>query len=213
MVTNTLNISLYSDALGIDSHYCRLILAEKDVPVNIIEVNANALPEDVLHLSPYQRVPLLIDRDVVLYETRIISEYLEERFPHPTLLPTHPAPRASSRLLCYRIFHDWIAIAENIMNTDDKTIKANQARLLADGLTSVTAVFADRPFFLSDSYSLADCALSVLLWRLPTLGVILPVQAKPIIKYAQRMFAREGFALGLSAQEKRLSQLQSWSNI
>jgi RNA polymerase-associated protein len=211
LVTNALHITLYSDALGIDSHYCRLILAEKNVPVNIVEVNSNVLPEDVLHLSPYQRLPLLIDRDVVLYETRIISEYLDERFPHPTLLPTHPAQRASARLLCYRIFHDWISIAQTILNTDDKTIKAQQAKLLADGLTGVTALFADRPFFLSDTYSLADCALSVLLWRLVTLGVILPPQAKAITKYAERMFKREGFMLSLSAQEKRLSQLPSWS--
>lgn len=208
MVTNTLNITLYSDALSIDSHYCRLVLSEKDIPVNIVEVNANALPEDVLHLSPYQRVPLLIDRDVVLYETRIIAEYLDERFPHPTLLPTHPAARASARLLCYRIFHDWLCLAEKILNTDDKAIKAQNARLLADGLTSVTAIFADQAFFLSENYALADCALSVLLWRLPLLGVVLPAQAKPIIKYAQRMFAREGFVSSLSAQERRLPQLQ-----
>jgi len=211
LVTNSLNITLYSDALGLDSHYCRLILAEKDVPVNIIEVNANALPEDVLHLSPYQRLPLLIDRDVVLYETRIIAEYLDERFPHPALLPTYPAQRASARLLCYRIFRDWISLTENILNTDNVTIKAQQAKLLSDGLTGVIALFADKPFFLSDSYSLADCALSVLLWRLPMLGVVLPAQAKPIIKYAERMFKREGFTLSLSAQEKRLPQLQAWS--
>ncbi len=211
MATNTLNITLYSDPLGINSHFCRLVLAQKDIPVNIIEVNSNKLPEDVLHLSPYQNVPVLIDRDVVLYETRIIAEYVDERFPHPTLLPTHPAARASKRLLCYRIFHDWISIAEKILNTDDKGLKAQQSRLLADGLTSVTAIFADQAYFLSENYSLADSALSVLLWRLPMLGVVLPAQAKPIIKYAQRMFAQEGFVLSLSAQEKRLPQLQSWS--
>lgn len=211
MVANTLNITLYSDTLGIDSHFCRLVFAEKDIPVNMIEVNSNALPEEVMHLSPYQRVPVMIDRDVVLYETRIIVEYIDERFPHPLLLPSHPAGRARIRLLCYRIFRDWLSLANTILSTDDEAVKSHHAKLLADGLTSVTAIFAEQNFFLSESYTLADCALSVLLWRLPLLGVNLPAQAKPIIKYAQRMFAREGFALSLTVQEKRLPQLQSWS--
>lgn len=211
MVANTLNITLYSCAVDIESHYCRLVLAEKDIPVNLIEVHTNALPEDVLHLSPYQRVPLLIDRDVVLYETRTIVEYIDERFPHPALLPMHPSGRAKTRLLCYRVFHDWISKAEKIVNTEDKTIKAQQAKLLADSLTSVKAIFAEQPYFLSESFSMVDCALSTLLWRLPILGVDLPAQAKPIIQYAQRMFMREGFAQSLSAQERRFPQLKTWS--
>ncbi len=203
-----LNVTLYSDPLGIESHYCRLVLAQKGIPVNIIDVSLQALPEDVLHLSPYQRIPLLIDRDVVLYETRTIVEYLEERFPVPGLLPAHPAARARIKLLCYRIFHDWISLAESILSTDNSAYKTAQIKLLSDGLTSVAAVFAEQPFFLNETYTLVDGALSVLLWRLPMLDVILPAQAKPIVKYAERMFAHEGFVLSLSAKERQFPRLQ-----
>lgn len=207
---NSLNITLYAGTMDMDSHYVRLVLAEKGLLVNIVDVDAAVIPENILHLTPYGRLPILIDRDTVLYETRTIVDYLDERFPHPPLLAANPAGKAKTRLLCYRIFKDWYSLAEKITHTHDKASRERTAQALADSLTSVTAIFAEQAFFLHDQYSLADCALSVLLWRLPQLNVTLPSQAKPIMQYAKRMFEREGFQLSLSAQELRFNQ-QPWS--
>jgi stringent starvation protein A len=208
VTANTLNLTLYASVIDIDSHYVRLVLSEKGLLINIVDVETQSLPEDLRHLTPYQSLPILLDRDAALYETRTIVEYIDERFPHPPLLAANPSGRAKTKLLCYRIFRDWFSLADKIAKTHDQASNAQYARELADSLTSVSAIFAQQTFFLHEQYSLADCALSVLLWRLPLLGVTLPIQAKPIVQYAKRMFEREAFKLSLTNQEQRLSQ--SW---
>lgn len=194
-------MSLYSDSDDVYSHQVRIVLAEKGVNVEILAARQGDPQADLLALNPYGTVPTLLDRELVLYEARIIMEYLDERFPHPPLLPVYPVARAESRKMMHRIEHDWYQLLQAIKTNDD----AQQARdYLADSLTSLDPVFADKPFFLSDEFSLLDCALAPLLWRLPGLGIELPSQAKALHAYMQRLFKRDSFQSSLTEAERQL---------
>ena len=194
-------MSLYSDYDDVYSHQVRIVLAEKGVNVDIISVKTTQVPDDLLAINPYGTVPTLIDRDLVLYEARIIMEYLDERFPHPPLLPVYPVARAETRKMIHRIEHDWYCLMQRIQKGED----AAQARqLLLESLISLEPVFADKPYFLSDEFSLLDCSLAPLLWRLPSLGIDIPMDAKGLHAYMQRLFKRESFQLSLSDAERQL---------
>lgn len=195
-------MTVYSDKRGIDSHQVRIVLAEKATTVDIVEIDEHNKPEDLSELNPYGTLPTLVDRDLVLYNADIMMEYLDERFPHPPLLPVYPVARAQSRLLRYRIRKDWYRLANQIEAGEGDVDAARQE--LCDGLTAVSDAFDSMPFFMSEEFSLVDCALMPLLWRLPSYGVELPRAAKPILNYQKRMFERNCFQVSLTETEREL---------
>ena len=194
-------MSLYSDNDDIYSHQVRIVLAEKGVNVDIMSSKKGEIPADLLTINPYGTVPTLIDRDLVLYEARIIMEYLDERFPHPPLLPVYPVARAETRKMMHRIEQDWYCLLQRI-NAGDEVESARE--LLLESLTGLEPVFADKLYFLSDEFSLLDCALAPLLWRLPRLGVEISAQEKGLNAYMQRVFKRESFQASLTDAERQL---------
>lgn len=194
-------MSLFSNVDDVYSHQVRIVLAEKGVNVEIIAAKQDEPSDDLLALNPYGTVPTLIDRELVLYEARIIMEYLDERFPHPPLLPVYPVARAETRKMMHRIEQDWYFLKNCILNDDN----AEQARAnLLESLTSLDPVFADKSYFLSDEFSLLDCALAPLLWRLPKLGLEIAPEFKGLNAYMQRLFKRDSFQTSLTDAERQL---------
>ena len=194
-------MSLYSDCDDVYSHQVRIVLAEKGVNVEILPARPGEANSDLLAINPYGTVPTLIDRELVLYEARIIMEYLDERFPHPPLLPVYPVARAEARKMMHRIEQDWYQLLQHIRLNNEP----DQAReYLLDSLISLEPVFADKPYFLSEEFSLLDCALAPLLWRLPQLGIEVPVEAKALNIYMQRLFKRDSFQTSLTEAERQL---------
>jgi RNA polymerase-associated protein len=195
-------MTLYSGDADILSHRVRIVLAEKDVGVDILNSKTQQLPEDLLHLNPYNTLPTLVDRDLVLYESSIIMEYLDERFPHPPLLPVYPIARAKSRLTIYRIEQDWYSLLDRITSPVKKVSDAARKEL-EESFIALAPVFADTAYFLSQEFSLLDCCLAPLLWRLPRLGVYFnSSSAKPILSYARRLFKRPSFQASLTESER-----------
>ncbi len=192
-------MSLYSDNDDIYSHQVRIVLAEKGVNVDIMVANPNELPSSLLAVNPYGTLPTLIDRELVLYEARIIMEYLDERFPHPPLLPVYPVARAETRKMMHRIEQDWYSLFRGIQLNED-----GAAALLLESLTSLEPVFADKSYFLSDEFSLLDCALAPLLWRLPKLGISISEDYLGLQAYMQRVFKRDAFQTSLTDAERQL---------
>ncbi|KIH81864.1 glutathione S-transferase N-terminal domain-containing protein [Pseudomonas batumici] len=200
-VTNRL--ACYSDPADHYSHRVRIVLAEKGVSAEIISVEAGRQPSKLIEVNPYGSLPTLVDRDLALWESTVVMEYLDERYPHPPLLPVYPVARANSRLLIHRIQRDWCALVDVILDPRSKEPARVQARKeLRESLTGASPLFADKPFFLSAEQSLVDCCLLPILWRLPILGIELPRPAKPLLDYMERQFAREAFQASLSAVER-----------
>jgi len=196
-------MTLFSGDTDVYSHRARLVLAEKGINVDIVPVEAGNLPEDLIDLNPYGSVPTLVDRELVLYSSQVIMEYLDERFPHPPLMPVDPVSRANNRLMLYRIELDLYNQLDTIINGNEKD--ATKARkIIRDNLTAVSPVFEHKPFFMSDEFTLVDCYLAPLLWRLPVLGVSLPKQAAPLLEYAERIFARDSFKESLTELEREM---------
>lgn len=196
-------LACYSDPADHYSHRVRLVLAEKGVSAEIIDVAPGCCPPQLVEVNPYGSVPTLVDRDLALYESTVVMEYLDERYPHPPLLPVYPVARANSRLLIHRIQRDWCKQVDLILDSRSKEPARVQARKeLRESLTGVSPLFADKPFFLSEELSLVDCCLLPILWRLPLLGIELPKPAKPLLDYMERQFAREAFKASLSDVER-----------
>ncbi|MBG6288892.1 MULTISPECIES: glutathione S-transferase N-terminal domain-containing protein [Pseudomonas] len=196
-------LTCFSDPACHYSHRVRLVLAEKSVVADIIDVPAGNIPAKLAEVNPYGSLPTLVDRDLALYESTVVMEYLDERYPHPPLLPVYPVARANSRLLMHRIQRDWCSLVDRILDTRRKdTERALARKELRESLTGVSALFADKQFFLSDELSLVDCCLLPILWRLPILGIELPRPAKPLLDYMERQFARETFRASLSSIER-----------
>ncbi|MGH8504024.1 MAG: glutathione S-transferase N-terminal domain-containing protein [Gammaproteobacteria bacterium] len=196
-------MTLFSDSLCPHSHRARIVLAEKDITVDVVYVDVANKPEDLADLNPYNSVPTLVDRDLVLYDSRVIIEYLDERFPHPPLMAVDPVSRAKSRLALYHIERDWYGLLPDLASSGEK--KSSAARqILRESLLSTVDLFKAKPFFLSDEFSLVDASIAPILWRLPSFGIELPPQAKPIQKYAERAFARPSFRESLSERELEL---------
>ncbi|MCC5013449.1 stringent starvation protein SspA [Legionella sp. 31fI33] len=194
-------MSLYSDNDDIYSHQVRIVLAEKGVNVEILHAKQGEAPNELVAVNPYGTIPTLLDRELVLYEARIIMEYLDERFPHPPLLPVYPVARAETRKMMHRIEQDWYYLLQRIKAGVDQ----EQARThLFDSLVSLEPIFADKPYFLSDEFSLLDCALAPLLWRLPQLGIEIPAKMKGLHAYMQRLFKRDSFQASLTDAERQL---------
>ena len=197
-------MTMYSDASSPYSHRVRLVLAEKNITVEVMDVDPLAISDDIMDLNPYGTLPTLVDRDLVLYESRIIMEYLDERFPHPPLMPVDPVSKASSRLFLHRVDHDWYRLMDQILAGGKQAGKARKE--LRESLTVTAPVFASKPFFMNTDFSLVDCSIGPLLWRLPLLGVELPVQAKAVNDYAKHLFARESFKASLTELEEEMRE-------
>lgn len=198
-------LACYTDPADHYSHRVRIVLAEKAIEAELIEVLPGQLPVRLAEINPYASLPTLVDRDLVLYEPGVVMEYLDERYPHPPLLPVYPVARANSRLLMHRIQRDWCALVDRILDVGSAESLRLQARKeLRESLTGVAALFADKPFFLSEEFSMVDCCLLPILWRLPQLGIELPRQAKPLLDYMERLFARPAFQASLTATERAM---------
>jgi RNA polymerase-associated protein len=197
-------MTLYSSPNDMYSHQVRMVLAEKGVGVDIILVDENHPSEDLLELNPYNTLPTLIDRELVLYNAHVIMEYLDERFPHPPLFPVYPVARAKCRLMMHRIKRDWYSLAEQIEKGKDAE-KAKKE--LQQSLVALAPVFGETPYFLSEEFTLVDCSLSPLLWRFPHWGIELPSQCKSIQKYAERVFKRDSFKASLTETERELREV------
>ena len=194
-------MNLYSTATSIYCHRTRIVLAEKDIAHESIIVDPRNLPEDLIDLNPYSSLPTLVDRDLVLYNSRVIMEYLEERFPHPPLMPVGPVARAQTRLALFRIENDWYPLAEIFETKGEKAVVKARKELM-ESIAASADVFAAMPFFLSEEFSLVDASIAPLLWRLPHYGIELPSAAKAIQSYAERLFDRDGFQLSLTESER-----------
>ena len=199
---------LYSDSISPSGHCVRLVLGEKDINVEINYVEDGERPESLIEINPYNSVLTLIDRDLVLYNEQIIMEYLDERFPHPPLLPVDPVIRAGNRQLRFRVLKDLYSLIEDIESSDSVKV-GNAQKTMKDNLTAIAPAFMQKPYFMSDDYTLVDCCMAPLLWRLPEYGVKLPAAARPLTEYADRLFERDAFQASLSEAEKKMRGLIS----
>lgn len=194
-------MTLFSSGNDLYSHRVRIVLAEKGISFETVEVDHSNPPEDLMELNPYGMVPTLVDRDLVLYDAQVIMEYLDERFPHPPLMPVDPVSRAQSRMTLSRIQRDWDSCVDRIEQGKDKEKAAKE---LSDSMIVVSPVFEQKPFFMSDEFSLLDCAIAPILWRLPSYGIELPLAARALTNYAERVFAMDSFQASLTEQERDL---------
>lgn len=196
-------MTLYSGTIDCYSHRTRIVLFEKDVECKIIFVEPENKPVELADINPYNQVPTIVDRDLVLYQSAIINEYLDERLPHPPLMPVDPVNRARARLMLFRFENDWYRLLPEIASGDKKT--ANKARnVIRDGLTVISPIFKEQSFILGEEFSLVDCALAPILWRLDRFKISLPRQAKPLMEYAQRVFERKSFQASLTEAEREM---------
>jgi RNA polymerase-associated protein len=197
-------MTLFSDRTDIYSHRVRLVLAEKGINVDIIYVDPATPPEDLIELNPYATVPTLVDRDLVLYDSQVIMEYLDERFPHPPLMPVDPVSRGSTRMTLKRIQRDWDSLVD-VLERDSSQAAAKARKELQDSLTVIAPIFEQKPFFMGDEFSLMDCAVVPILWRLPKYGIELPPSTKALKDYADRIFKMDSFQASLSDMEREMS--------
>lgn len=197
-------MTLFSKPTCIHSHRTRLVLAEKNINIDIANVVGPDLPEDLMDLNPYHTVPTLVDRDLVLYDSRVIIEYLDERFPHPPLMPVDPVTRAQFRLALFRIETDWYQLAEQFEADGERKFGSKSRKLLRESILASVDLFAAERFFLSEDFSLVDCSIAPILWRLPIYGIDLGTQAEPIESYMKRVFERPSFQESLTELEQEM---------
>lgn len=202
-------ILLYSDAealswAGLGCHRVRVVLGEKDIPAEVVSIEQGQINEELLHHNPSGSCPTLVDRDLALYDTRVVLDYLDERYPHPPFMPIDPVSRARTRLALYRIEADWYSLLPCFPH-QSRTVEEGRTAL-TEALVASNDVFAAMPFFFGEEYSILDATLAPLLWRLPAYGIVLPKSASAVTKYAKRMFARPGFQASLSDMERDMAQ-------
>jgi RNA polymerase-associated protein len=196
-------LTLFSARDGLESHRARLILAAKGVSYELVLVDPGREPEDLADYNPTSSMPTLVDRDLVLYDVNVIGEYLDERYPHPPLMPVDPLSRARIRLGIARIQREWYPIVAQIQAGAKAQAESARKRLREQLLLSIP-VFKAAKFFLNPELSLADCALAPLVWRLPALGVSLPREAQAVHEYGERIFRNPGYTRSLTEDEKLL---------
>ena len=201
-------MTLYSDPRDHHSHRVRMVLAEKDVRVQVVDVNPRRLPRALLDVNPYNTVPTLVDRDLVLYNSAVIIEYLDERFPHPPLLPVYPVARAQSRLLMHRIELDWSGhLAALMRGTGGARVLDRAHKALRESVVAIAPAFGEKPFFMSDELTLVDCCIAPVLWRLEHVGIDLPERlTRPMARYMQKIFARRSFRDSLTEIEAEMRE-------
>ena len=204
------SMALFSDA---GDHYCqrvRIVLEEKGISSEIIDVDKNKLSNEILEVSPYATLPVLVDRDVALYDSVTLMEYLDERFPHPPLLPVYPVSRANMRLYIKRISNDWCSLFDSLVG--DKLKEAQEKKIkkqLKSLILSTNPIFKEKPYFMNEEFSLVDCCIAPILWRLPQVGIDIPKDAKnkPINDYMKKVFTRKAFLNSLTEIEKEIRSL------
>ena len=194
---------LYSDITSPVSHCIRLTLAEKDIDTEVRYVDEDSVPEELAELNPYNTVPTLVDRDLALYDAQIILEYLDERFPHPPLMPADPMSRAVNRQLRYRITRDLYNLVEEL-DSENEIAAAGAKRTLRTSLLEIDPAFSQMPYFMSAEYTLVDCCMAPLLWRLEIYGIRLPASAGAVRAYAQSLFERDAFQTSMSEPEREM---------
>jgi len=201
-------MTLYTSANSMYSHQTRIVLAEKGVTVDYVIVSEDNIPQDLADINPYNSLPTLVDRELVLYQSNIIMEYLDERFPHPPLLPIYPVARAQARLMLHRIEQEWYTPAKKILSAPSSDEAATARIELQDSLMKILKIFSDYPFFLSEDFTLMDCTIMPMLWRLPLLELSLNAsKAKPIYRYMDKLFERDSFVASLTEAEKELREV------
>ena len=194
-------MTLYSDPNSAQSHRVRIVLGEKDLVFNVEDVLPGQNNEDLIALNPNNTTPTFVDRNLVLYESRVIMEYLDERFPHPPLMPVDPVIRAKTRMVLHYIEKDLYGLLEDVKSSGEKKSAAAKQKLKDNIMLSLDFI-QGKKFFLSDDFSIIDCSMAPILWRLPEYDIELPNTAKPILKYADRLFERASFIENLSEQEE-----------
>ena len=203
IVTKRSSMTLFSDPRDHYSHRVRMVLAEKGVTVEIIDVVSGKVPEDLAEINPYNTLPTLADRDLALYEANVIMEYLDERFPHPPLLPVYPVQRALSRLWITRVEKEWSSRLDILMAGKGRETILNKARKeLRESIVAIAPIFAEKPYFMNDEFSLVDCCVAPILWRLKEVDITLPEKStRALHQYMQTMFERDAFHASLTETE------------
>ena len=204
------SMALFSDP---SDHYCqrvRIVLEEKGISSEIIDTDKNNINAEILEVSPYSSLPVLVDRDVALYDSVTLMEYLDERFPHPPLLPVYPVARANIRLYIKRIANDWCTIFDRLV--DEKLKQAEEKKLkkqLKALIVAANPIFKEKPFFMNEEFSLVDCCIAPILWRLPQDGIEIPNDAKnkPVNEYMKKVFTRDAFIRRLTELEREIRSL------
>ncbi len=198
-------LTLYSERVCPISHRTRILVAEKGIALDHVCLDAGRLPEDLYALNPYHTLPTLVDRELVLYDARVVMDYLDERYPHPPLLPIDPLSRAKTRLALYRLEQDWYAPVKELSSRSPRIAEHARTRLRSSLLESV-GLFRTLPFFLSADFGMADCYAAPILWRLEHYGIKLPKEARPLLDYGERLFARRGFQASRTERERELRE-------
>ena len=196
-------MNLYSGTTDPFSHRCRIVLYEKGMDFQVVDVDLFNKPEDIAIINPYNRVPVLVDRDLILYESNIINEYIDERFPHPQLMPPDPIMRAKARQILHTLENELFSHIEALEK--NQKAAADKARIhVRDQLMQLVPLFAKQKYMLGDEFSMLDVAIAPLLWRLEHYNIELPKTAAPLMKYAERIFTRQGFIDALTPSERAM---------
>jgi len=196
-------MTLYSGSTCPFSQRCRIVLHEKQMDFQVIDVDLHNKPEDLAVLNPYNKVPALVERDLVLYEANIINEYIDERFPHPQLMPADPIMRARARLLLHGFEKELYSLVDVLEHGSTKA--AEKARTeLRDNLTQLAGLLGGQKYMMGEEFTMLDVAIAPLLWRLEHYGINLPKQASPLLKYAERIFSRPAFIEAMTPSEKAM---------
>lgn len=200
------SMTFYSNGEDHYSHRVRIVLAEKGVAVDILDCLESNKPAELADINPYNSLPTLVDRELVLYEANVMMEYLDERFPHPPLLPVYPVARAQSRLWMHRIHREWCVKVDTITAAKNEKEVELARKELRESIIGIAPIFDEMPYFMNEEFTLVDCCIAPILWRLPALGIELPEkQVQPLLSYMNdRLFKREAFQASLSEAEREM---------
>lgn len=206
-ITQRTSMALYSDPNSHYSHRVRIVLQEKGLSTEIIDMTQENMHSDLLEINPNAEIPVLIDRDICLYDSLVLMEYLEERFPHPPLMPVYPVIKARSRLFILRIEQEWSKDLDYLALNPKPGSKTQKSKKdLKSNILSASPIFNEHPYFMSEDFSLIDCCVAPILWRLPALGIDISKdkKAKPIYQYMERVFSRDSFKASISEVEQEM---------
>ncbi len=204
------SMALFSDPADHYCHRVRIVLAEKGITSEMIESNRDNIDPEILEISPYATLPVLVDRDVCLFDSVTLMEYLDERFPHPPLLPVYPVLRANIRLYIKRIELDWSSRFDQLIDGNLKPAKAKTVKKeLKSLIVSSCALLKEKPYFMNEEFSLVDCCIAPILWRLPMIGIEIPNDAKhkPLNLYMKKIFTMPSFIESLTELEKDMREI------
>jgi RNA polymerase-associated protein len=196
-------MTLYSGTTDPYSHRCRFVLFEKGMDFQVIDVDVFNKPEDLAVMNPYNTVPVLVERDLILYEANIINEYIDERFPHPQLMPPDPVMRARARLFLHRFENELFCHIQGLESSNAKVAEKARAAV-RENLVQIAPVFTKQKYMLGDEFSMLDVAIAPLLWRLDHYGIQLDKEAAPLMKYAERLFSRPAYIEAMTPAEKAM---------